>query len=367
MKKTLALILVLTFAVALVAGCASTSATTAAPAATKAGETTAATTAAPTEPAATFKGQDIRVVIGSTSTTADTYMNTETAWRYLSKELGANYKVDPVGAGAAYEALATAKPDGSLVEEFHDMMYIGVMSGAFDPKYALENFVVGPRLSMNNGSCFAAKKDAPYNDMKEMAEYLKANPTVTLRLAVEAGSVSHVAFVAYYEWLVGAYGQDVADRIKVLALGSTSDKLQAMWDGNVDVIFADYNTMLQYTEEGVDAQLAAKIIALLADLPGVDLPTYASLGITIDGKPFSFSKDFFVFLPKGAPASLLAELDKAAEAICNNPEFQADMEKMKFTPAYLSSADAQKYLYEKRDSSKALIERSPSLDDLTAQ
>ncbi|MCD8499283.1 MAG: hypothetical protein LRY35_05060 [Clostridiales bacterium] len=261
MKKTLALILVLAFAVALVAGCASTSATTAAPAATKAGETTAATTAAPTEPAATFKGQDIRVVIGSTSTTADTYMNTETAWRYLSKELGANYKVDPVGAGAAYEALATAKPDGSLVEEFHDMMYIGVMSGAFDPKYALENFVVGPRLSMNNGSCFAAKKDAPYNDMKEMAEYLKANPTVTLRLAVEAGSVSHVAFVAYYEWLVGAYGQDVADRIKVLALGSTSDKLQAMWDGNVDVIFADYNTMLQYTEEGVDAQLAAKIIA----------------------------------------------------------------------------------------------------------
>ena len=98
MKKALALILVLAFALSMLAGCASKPAeTTAAPAA---GETTAAaaeTTAAAS--GASFNGSKVRVVIGSTSTSGDSYMNAEIAWRYLAKELGADSKVDAVGAG----------------------------------------------------------------------------------------------------------------------------------------------------------------------------------------------------------------------------------------------------------------------------
>jgi len=366
MKKALALILVLAFALSMLAGCASKPAeTTAAPVA---GETTAAaaeTTAAAS--GASFKDQSIRVVIGSTSTSGDSYMNAEIAWRYLSKALGANYKVDAVGAGPAFEALVTAKPDGSTVMEFHDMTYLGISFGAFDAKYALENLVIGPRLSTNPGSCFAASKDAPYTDLKEMADYLKANPDVKIRVAAEAGGVSHIAFIAYYEWLVTNYGQEVADRVRVITLGSTDEKLQAMWDGNCDVIFADYSSLKEYTEDGVDAQLAVKFVGMLDEIPGLDLPTYAKMGITVDGQPFKFSKDFIIYLPKGTPAELVAELDKAAETISKDQAFIDEMAKLYYNVAYMPAAETATYITAKRDALDALIKRSPSLDDLTVQ
>lgn len=367
MKKALALILVLAFAFSMLAGCASKPAeTTAAPAA---GETTAAAaeTTAAAASGATFKDSKVRVVIGSTATSGDSYMNAEIAWRYLAKELGADSKVDAVGAGPAFEALFTAKPDGSTVMEFHDMTYLGISFGAFDSKYALENLVIGPRLSVNPGSCFAATKDAPYADMKEMADYLKANPDAKVRVAAEAGGVSHIGFIAYYEWLVTNYGQEVADRVRVITLGSTDEKLQAMWDGNVDVIFADYSSLREYTEEGVDAQLAVKFVGMLDEIPGLDLPTYANMGITVDGQPFKFSKDFIIYLPKGTPAELVAELDKAAEAISTNEEFKAEMGKLYYEVAFMPAAETATYITAKRDALDALIKRSPSMDDLTVQ
>ncbi|NMB42750.1 MAG: hypothetical protein GX995_01295, partial [Clostridiales bacterium] len=230
MKKSLALILMLVLAMSAFVGCS------------KKDETT-------------FENKRVRVVIGSTSTTGDSYMIADLVSRYLAKELDANLKVDAVGAGPALDAVATADPDGSTIMMFHDMTYLGISFGAFDEKYGLENMVVGPRIGQNPGSCFAAYGAAPYNDMVEMAEYAKANPDETIRMSVEAGGVSHIAFITYYNWVAETYGQEVADQFVVIVGGSTAEKSQMLWDGNTDVIFADYSSLLQYTEEGVEDQL----------------------------------------------------------------------------------------------------------------
>lgn len=315
----------------------------------------------------TFDGKRVRVVIGSTSTTGDSYMVADLASRYLAKELGANMKVDAVGAGPALDALATAKPDGSTIMIFHDMTYLGISFGAFDEKYALENFTVGPRIGQNPGSCFAASADAPYNDMVEMAEYAKANPDQKLRLSVEAGGVSHIAFISYYEWVVENYGQEVADQFVVVVGGSTAEKSQMLWDGNTDVIFADYSSLLQYTEEGVEAQLKMKFLGLLDKIDSVDVKSYAEQGITLNGELFVFSKDFVAYLPKGTPQELVDELDAAVKAISKNQEFVKEMSDLTYKSAYMPSAETKTFIYGKRDSLDALIKNAPSLDDLTVQ
>lgn len=315
----------------------------------------------------TFEGQKTRVVIGSTSTTGDSYMIADMAMRYLSKELKADTKVDAVGAGPAFEAIATAKKDGSTMMMFHDMTYLGISFGAFDKKYGLENMEIGPRIGLNPGACFASSASAPYNDMKEMAEYLKANPDEKVRVATEAGGVSHIAFIAYYEWVVAEYGQDVADRINVVVGGSTAEKSQMLWDGNTDVIFADYSSLVQYTEEGVEDQLKMKYVGLLDAIDGVDIPTFAELGVTLNGEPFAFSKEFVVYLPKDTPQAFIDELDVAAEAISKDQGFIDDMTKLKYKADYLPSAETKKHLIEKRDSLDALIQAAPSLDVLTVQ
>ena len=51
-----------------------------------------------------FAGMNVRVVIGSTSTAGDSYLIAETVSRHLAKALGANMKVDAVGAAVALDA-----------------------------------------------------------------------------------------------------------------------------------------------------------------------------------------------------------------------------------------------------------------------
>lgn len=310
-----------------------------------------------------FKGKNVRIVIGSTSTGGDTYAVAELVSRYLSKELDANLKVDPVGAARALETITTTRPDGNTIMIFHDMTYLGSLFGTFDEKYALENMIVGPRAARNPGAAWAASKSAPYNTMTEIPEYLIANPEETIRFALEAGSVSHVGFAAYYNWVLGSYGEDVAGRIRVILGGSTGDKLQLLWDGNCDVIFADYSSLLDYVKTD-DPKLALKYVGLLDNISGVDVPSYSDLGITFNGEAFAFTKEYLIFLPKDFPQKLIDELDSAVEKVCSNKDFQADLERLNYSSEYLNSSDAKDFLYNKREVMTPVIESSPNLDSL---
>lgn len=315
--------------------------------------------------ASVYEGQRVRVVIGSTSTSGDTYMCTETVCRYLSKYLGADIKVDAVGAAEAFNTMKTAKNDGLTIMSFHDMTYLSVLFGSYDESYSLDHYVIGPRIGQNPGSCFYVRADAPYATMKEIAEYLKANPEETCVVAIEHGSVSHVGFAAYYVWVKETYGEDVAGQFRVALSGSTSTKLQMLWDGNIDLLFADYSGQKQYTEEGVDADLKLKFSGMMDDIPGVEgLPMMYEDGITLAGEPFHFSKDFLFYLPEGTPAEVVAELDAAMEKVAADPEFQAAMDALTYKNAFLPSAEAKTYIYEKSDTMKEIIDAMPSVDDM---
>ena len=314
--------------------------------------------------ASIYDCQRVRIVIGSTSVSGDSYMVADTVNRYLQKYLNCESKVDAVGANEAFAAVSAAKPDGLAFMIFHDMTYLGVLFGSYSEEYALENMVVGPRVGQNPGSCFAAKKDAPYADMKEMTDWLAADPTRTVRISVEAGGVSNIGFVAYYMWVKEAYGENVANQIRFVLGGSTDTKLQQLWDGNTDVIFADYSSLKQYTEEGVDAQLAVKFVGLLDKIEGVDEPVMGDLGITLGGQPFYFSKDFVMYLPAGTSAEVVAELDAAMEKVAADPDFQADMAKLTYAGNVLLSKEATEFIYNKRDTIAKVLAEAPALEDL---
>ena len=315
--------------------------------------------------ASVYEGQRVRIVIGSTAVSGDSYMVADIVNRYLQKYLKCSSKVDPIGANEAFATIRTAAPDGMTFMIFHDMTYLGVLFGSYGEEYDLENMVIGPRVGQNPGSCFAAKRNAPYKDMKEMAEWLKADPSRTVRLSVELGSVSNLAFVIYYVWLKDTYGEDVANQMRFVLGGSTDTKLQQLWDNNADVIFGDYSSFLQYTAEGVDEQLALKYVGIMDKLPGRDdVPVYGDMGITMDGKPLYFSKDFLIYLPKGTPDEVVAELDEAVAKMQADPQFVEDMAKMTYAGKTLQSKEAKEFIYAKRDSIKKVLSEAPNIEDL---
>lgn len=327
---------------------------------------------APAAPAgageSSLKGQNVRVVIGSTSTSGDSYMIADLVTRYLSAEMGFNGKVDAIGNAAALDEIANAKGDGKTVMMFHDMTFLSVLFGSVDEQYSLENMTVGPRIGQNPGGCFGAAAESPYASLAEITQYLIDNPDETVSFNIESGATSHLCFAAYYLWVQETYGDEVAGRIKAIVGGTTAEKLQRLWDRNADVIYGDTSSFAQYTEDGIDNQLKMTMFGSCGEVNGVEIDSMATEGVTFNGEPFTFAKDFCMYFPKDMDAAVLAEYEAAMKKVTENPDFQADMAKLFYTAL---SADevgveaSKEYIYAKRTQSQELIDRSPDLDSLT--
>lgn len=371
MKKLLAGVLAGTMAAMTLAGCGSVQVGTGSSKKTEtqaAGDSGSSEAVSNESGSSSLKGQNVRVVIGSTSTSGDSYMIADLVTRYLSKEMGFNGKVDAVGNAAALDTIATSKGDGKTVMMFHDMTYLSVLFGSVDEKYALENMTVGPRIGQNPGGCFGAAADAEYSSLPEITEYLKANPDATLSFNVEAGATSQLCFSAYYLDVQQKEGDEVASRIKAIVGGTTAEKLQRLWDRNADVIYGDTSAFEQYTADGVDAQLKMTMFDSCGEVNGLDIKSMADDGIEFDGEPFDFAKDFAMYFPADMDASVLAEYEAAMKKVTEDPDFQADMAKLYYNTLSADevSVEASKqFIYDKRDMCAKLIEQAPSLDTLT--
>lgn len=315
-----------------------------------------------------LKGQNVRVVIGSTSTSGDSYMIADIVTRYLAEEMGFNGKVDAVGNAEALDAIANADGDGKTIMMFHDMTYLSVLFGAVDEKYALENMTVGPRIGQNPGGCFGASASKPYASLSEVTQYLIDNPDETVSFNIESGGTSHITFAAYYLDVQEKYGDEIASRIKVIVGGTTAEKLQRLWDGNADVIYGDTSAFEQYTLEGVDDQLAMTMFDSGATVDGVDIQSMADDGIEYNGESFDFAKDFAMYFPADMDESVLAEYEAAMQRVCENEDFQAEMAKLYYTTLSadeVSVENSSAFIYEKREMCEHIIGNAPDLDTLT--
>ena len=315
-----------------------------------------------------LKGQNVRVVIGSTSTSGDSYMIADLVTRYLSAEMGFNGKVDAIGNAAALDEIKNGKGDGKLVMMFHDMTYLSVLFGAVDAQYDIDNMTVGPRIGQNPGACFGAPKELGFNTLVDVTDYLQANPDKTLSFNVEAGATSHLAFVAYYLYVKNEFGEDVANRMKVIVGGTTAEKLQRLWDRNADIIYGDTSAFEQYTQDGVEAQLAMTMFGSCGEVAGLDITSMAADGVTFDGAPFDFAKDFCMYFPKEMDATVLGEYEAAMKKVTENPDFIADMNKLYYNALSADEVGVEAsstFIHEKRDMCKSLIEAAPDLDSLT--
>ena len=313
-----------------------------------------------------LKGQNVRVVIGSTSTSGDSYMIADLVTRYLAKEMGFNGKVDAIGNAAALEEMQNQKGDGTTVMMFHDMTFLSVLFGAVDEAYSLENMTIGPRIGQNPGACFGAAAEDNWNSLADVTNYIKENKT-DVSFNIESGATSHLAFAAYYLWVKETEGDEVAGHIKAIVGGTTAEKLQRLWDRNADVIYGDTSAFKQYTEEGVDNQLKMTMFGTCGEVKGLDVTSMAAEGVTFKGEPFEFAKDFCMYFPKDMDANVLAEYEAAMKKVTENPDFRAEMEALYYNAL---SADevavdaSQAYILEKRDTCKELIDLAPSLDDI---
>jgi putative tricarboxylic transport membrane protein len=191
----------------------------------------------------------------------------------------------------------------------------------------------------------AVKADSPYKDLKSLFEAMKQDPK---KLSVAGGSapgaVDHLSFLLP----AFKYGID-PKQIKYVSYDGKAESMTALLGGNADVLTSVTASVSQYLEAG-----RIRVLAVNAPerRPGVfkDVPTLKELGIDAD---FSIWRG--VFGPKNISAEAKAYWASTFEKLSKSPEWQAELKKNNWEPAYLGADDFKKSLDKQNTDLKDLL------------
>ncbi len=312
---------------------------------------------------------NLRIVIGSNATSGDTYQNSVIVAEALSKKLGVNAKVDPVGPTAAFQAIARSN-DGSTIMLFHDQAYLGHLYKVRGYSDIFTNYMIGPTVAINPGDAFLVPAASPYKTIDDVLK--AAGEGKRVRVAIQPGGVSEIGYSAMKNAVKIRFpGKEV--NLVPVNTGSQADKNQALFDGQADVINGSVQGNEQYTRLPAGDQKAMRFVwipartqtLMQANPEGMGQTTRDQLlqfanpkaVVTQDGKKnWEFDKEFFFLYNKDMKPEVVAALDKALAEIYAEGKIQEQQKKSFFIPNFKPSKEAAVYLKAKVDATTRVID-----------
>ncbi|MFB0520107.1 MAG: tripartite tricarboxylate transporter substrate binding protein [Desulfatiglandales bacterium] len=252
----------------------------------------------------------------------------------LEKDMGKPVTVvNRTGGGGAvgHTAGATAKPDGYTITmqtvEILMMHWMGLANVSYKDYRNVCQISSDP-------AGIIVKADAPWNSVKELQEYIKANPGKLKASGTAKGGIWDLARAG---WLKKA-GLSL-DAVPWVPSAGAAPALQELVAGGVNIVTC------QVTEAGplIDAG-KLKALATMSDERNPlypEVPTLKELGIDWTAETFKV-----IGVPKKTPDSVANILEKSFEKMVKSKEYLDFMKKNGFGVVWRSSADVEKYLAE---------------------
>ena len=176
-------------------------------------------------------------------------------------------------------------------------------------------------LVYSNPQALLVKKDSPYRTVADFVADAKKNPGKIKYGSSGAGSVTHIAFVAFAQ----AAGIDV---VHVPHKGD-ADNINSLLGGHI-AAFITHTAFLASNAESVRG-IGLMAETRLANLP--DLPTFAEQ----NAPPLSFQVWGGLAVPKGTPAPVVAALEKNCDTAVKSDAFRGHLAKLRTPEAYMGS------------------------------
>jgi tripartite-type tricarboxylate transporter receptor subunit TctC len=170
-----------------------------------------------------------------------------------------------------------------------------------------------------------ASPSLPVSTMKELIAYAKANPGKLSAGTPGIGSPHHLALAM----LNAAAGIDITH----VPYKGTAPSLNDLLGGQIPLIWATPNVVMQYVESGKIKPLAVGSAERVAILPNV--PTVAESGVP----GFDVSVWFGIAAPAKTPPDAIARVSDAIAAIDKMPDMQSKTAPLGYTLGYVSSKD----------------------------
>ena len=294
-----------------------------------------------TTPALAFPDKPVMIVVPFAAG-GGTDITTRQMQAPMSKALGVDVVVkNTAGAGGTIGVAeaARARTDGYTLA----MAPVGPMTTQPHLRklpYDVDSFEY-VCLAYSAPSAIAVRKDSPWNTLKDLVDYAKANPG-KLNVAIPAtGSIPHVAGLALSE----ATGIEV----EYLPVNGDGPSLKALLDGSAD-LFIPHISFLSQNKDQIKS-LALLQPERLADMP--DLATAKEQGYDLN-----FPIWGGLVAPKGTPAKVVAQLDKACHAAIESGSFVKHMKKLGQPRSYMSAKDFATFVREQYVQNKRLLEKA---------
>ncbi|MGN6114126.1 MAG: tripartite tricarboxylate transporter substrate-binding protein [Nitrobacter sp.] len=234
--------------------------------------------------------------------------------KFMETKLGKSIVIENVTGAAGSIGVARvvhAAPDGYTVSIGH--LGTHVANGAiYKLGYDLVTDLDPVVLLPSNPMIIVSKKAVPAKSLKELIDWIKAQPAPATAGTAGAGSGSHIAGI-YLENLTGVKLQFVPYR-------GTAPAMNDLIAGQIDLMVDQLSNSIAQVRAGTIRGYAVTDTARAQSAP--DIPTADEAGV----KGFHMTLWSGLWVPKGTPKEIVAKLNAAAVEAMRDPGVRKQLE-----------------------------------------
>lgn len=276
-------------------------------------------------------------VVVTASAGGDTDFNARTFATYFEQVTGQPMVITNTAGGGgsvATSEVKDSKADGSKILFCHTgQMIVNEVAGLID--YSMDDFDIACIPAVDKGTVLVASKASGITSVEDLVEKAKAAPG-EITYASELGGYSHLQGLILME----KAGID----LKILDIGSASDKITNMLGGRVDLAAISYGAVKDYAETG-DLIILAQYNEERNENLDPDIPTFVECGID-----FVMEKPYIIAFPKGTDQAIIDKINEVAAQIAEDPDYQAALIEGYNQPAeYIAHDEALELLAQTRE------------------
>jgi len=264
----------------------------------------------------------------------------------LAQRLGATVVVDNKGGANGMLGVAEvsrAAPDGytfaAVIPAYVVSQHLYTKL-PFDPAQ-----LVGVASLASTPLVLAARKDAPFTNVKELIAYAKANPGKLTYGSSGIGSAAHLNSVLFSN-LTGI-------RMTHVPYKGSAAALQDLMGQQIDVFLDTPLSLSPAGKAGKVRLLGVASAERMALMP--DVPTLVELGVPAQSMTGSWVS---MLAPKGTPPGILDRMAREIEQVVSSPAVVEQFAKLGVVPMYKNVADFNAYLGQEHVTLGRMVEQA---------
>lgn len=251
----------------------------------------------------------------------------------LSEKIGKPVVVVNMGGASASKGsrfVKDSRPDGYTIGGVNETLYTAHYGGITEYDYTAFTPIC---LLTKTPNFLVAHASAPFNNLKELFEYAKANPG-KLRVTYTPSSIAQVFFQGLFK--NAGVSEDL---FRAIGINDTGAQIKNLLGQHVDLVMGGISSAAEYVKDGRLKFIGVANETRLDSAP--DVPTFEEQGVK-----WYNGTNRGIAAPLNVPQEAVDTLAKAFKEVSEDPAFIAKMNDLGCSVQYLPPAEFKKYMTE---------------------